>query len=154
MSGSIQLLRSELDLSVENKRLMDIILKETDRLNTLIGNFLMYARPRPLECKPVRIKDLFEETFTLLQNNHQTGESIRIETDIDENIELLVDAMAVRQVFWNLASNAVEAMPEGGILRLQMSKVIKRNSSNGDRGEELARIRENTGAGVPAVAGN
>jgi two-component system sensor histidine kinase PilS (NtrC family) len=154
MSGSIQVLRSELDLSIENKRLMDIILKETDRLNTLIGNFLMYARPRPLECKPVRIKDLFEETFTLLQNNRQTGESIRMETDIDETIELLVDAMAVRQVFWNLASNAVEAMAEGGILRIQMSNVTKQNSSNGDRGEEVVRISvSDTGPGVAQEIG-
>ena len=149
MSGSIQVLRSELDLNKENKKLMDIILKETDRLNNLIGSFLMYARPRSLECRPVQIKKLVEETIMLLQNSRRMAAPVRIETDIEEDAEILADPMAIRQVFWNLAINAVEAMPDGGNLRVAASRVQDRKLSKGKGNTGFVRVTvSDTGGGI------
>jgi len=119
MSGSIQVLQAELDLNRDNRRLMDIILKETDRLNTLIGNFLMYARPRPLDCRPQRLRELLEETFLLLKNNHRVHQAIEIKMDVDSDSAVMADSMAIRQVLWNLATNAIDAMPDGGTLTIE-----------------------------------
>ncbi|MEK6775808.1 MAG: ATP-binding protein [bacterium] len=153
MSGSIQVLRSELDLSKENRRLMDIIIKETDRLNSLIGNFLMYARPRSLECKPVGIKKLVDETITLLQNSTRMTVPVRFETEIEEDAEILVDPMAIRQVFWNLAINAVEAMPEGGTLRVTATRVQDRKLSKGEGRTGFVRVTvSDTGGGIDPAA--
>ncbi len=130
MSGSIQVLASELELNEDSRKLMDIILKETDRLNNLIGNFLMYARPRPLACKPVRLKDLLEDSVTLLRNSDRLPGGVCIETDLDSDTELLVDAMAMRQVFWNLVINAIEAMPDGGLLKIVSASVSSKHAAD------------------------
>lgn len=152
MSGSIQVLRSELDLSKENRRLMDIILKETDRLNSLIGNFLMYARPRSLECRPVRIKELIDEAVTLLKNSGRIAASIRIETDIEEDTEIFADPVSIRQVFWNLAVNAVEAMPEGGILRVSVKAQDRKLSKEKGSTGFVRMTVSDTGGGIDPAA--
>jgi two-component system, NtrC family, sensor histidine kinase PilS len=68
ISGSIQLLRSELRLDESNQRLMDIIAHEIERLNTIITDFLAYARPRPLQYDDVDIHKLIFGTLDLLCN--------------------------------------------------------------------------------------
>jgi two-component system sensor histidine kinase PilS (NtrC family) len=154
MSGSIQMLRSELDLSDANKRLMDIILKETDRLNNLIGNFLMYARPKPIESLPVHLKELLEETATLLRHHRSFPHSLQIELNCPEEMELEGDATALRQVFWNLATNALEAMPDGGALRISCENVQGgRPTSQEDSATPVVRITfSDTGIGIdPAI---
>ncbi len=150
MSGSIQVLRSELDLSPENRKLMDIILKETDRLNDLIGNFLVYARPRPLRCKPESIRDLIEDAITLLKRGKHIHENIRIQTEMDEHLLVNVDSMAIRQVLWNLVTNAIEAMPEGGILRIQTRKGTSPPPFQGERpNSSMIRVSvSDTGTGI------
>lgn len=149
MSGSIQLLRSELDLDDENRRLMNIIIRETDRLNNLIGNFLMYARPNPLKCKPVHLKDLLDETITLLQNSKKVGDFIRIVMDVKEDVEAFVDSMAIRQVFWNLTTNAVEAMPDGGTLRVEAARLEDRKLMKNKGIAHLVRVTvSDTGGGI------
>jgi two-component system sensor histidine kinase PilS (NtrC family) len=149
MSGSIQLLRSELDLDDENRRLMNIIIRETDRLNNLIGNFLMYARPNPLKCKPVHLKDLLDETITLLQNSKKVGDFIRIDMDVKEDVEAFVDSMAIRQVFWNLTTNAVEAMPDGGTLRVEAARLEERKLMKNKGIAHLVRVTvSDTGGGI------
>jgi two-component system sensor histidine kinase PilS (NtrC family) len=149
MSGSIQVLQNELKLDKENQKLMGIIIKETDRLNTLIGNFLMYARPRPLDCQSSRIKELVDETVTLLKNNNRATNFIHFETDVEDDAEALVDSMAMRQVLWNLATNAIEAMPEGGALSFSVRKVTHRNSSNGGNSSGFVRVTvTDTGSGI------
>ncbi len=149
MSGSIQLLRSELDLDDENRRLMNIIIRETDRLNNLIGNFLMYARPNPLKCKPVRLKNLLDETITLLQNSKKVGDFIRIDMDVKEDVEAFVDSMAIRQVFWNLTTNAVESMPDGGTLRVEAARLEERKLMKNKGFAHLVRVTvSDTGGGI------
>ena len=127
MRGSIQMLRSEMDPQSSQTELMEIILRESDRLNRIISDFLNYARPRSLVHQTVDVGDLLNQTFTLLRHSPEVSEKQEIEEDISEGPLLAdVDEEQMRQVFWNLARNALQAMPDGGTLLAQ----VQRNSHN------------------------
>jgi len=118
LSGSIQVLQGELDLKGDNKHLMDIVVRETDRLNSIITEFLDYARPKTNQDEPIGLSSLLAETCTLLRNSREFVPGLAITCDIDPRITLRGDAQRLRQVFWNLLINACQAMPRGGSLRV------------------------------------
>jgi two-component system sensor histidine kinase PilS (NtrC family) len=120
MRGSIQVLRSELELNDEQSHLMDIVLRESDRLNDTIRSFLSYARPQPLSARSIDLSRLLGDTATLIRNSPDVLPSHRILVDVPAS-GLLVEAddAQVRQVVWNLATNGLRAMPEGGELILR-----------------------------------
>ncbi|HEY6121699.1 MAG TPA: ATP-binding protein, partial [Pyrinomonadaceae bacterium] len=123
MRGSIQMLRSEMDEESSQTELMEIILRESDRLNRIISDFLNYARPRSSVHASVDIGELIEQTFRLLRNSPEVNEHQSIEVDIpDEPLLAVADAEQLRQVFWNLARNALQAMPKGGVLRAELGR--------------------------------
>jgi two-component system sensor histidine kinase PilS (NtrC family) len=119
MSGSMQILRQELALSDDQAQLMDIVLRESDRLNDTIRSFLAYARPQRFEVQRLDLQRLVQETATLLRNSHEVGDSHTIEVCASSS-QILVEAdeNQVRQVVWNLATNGLRAMPAGGALTL------------------------------------
>ena len=114
LSGSIQVLQGELDLHGDNKNLMDIVVRETDRLNSIITEFLEYARLKNAQNDQIELLPVFEETIMLLKNCKDCSYDIRISHAIDPDIVLQGDAQRLRQVFWNLLINACQAMPQGG----------------------------------------
>ena len=119
MSGSMQILRQELSLSPEQSQLMDIVLRESDRLNDTIRSFLAYARPQRVDVQELDLRRVVQETATLLRNSHEVGDDHAIEVRTAAS-EILVqgDENQVRQVVWNLATNGLRAMPRGGTLTL------------------------------------
>jgi two-component system sensor histidine kinase PilS (NtrC family) len=118
MRGSIQMLRSEMEEETAQTELMEIILRESDRLNRIITDFLTYARPRSLVHSKVDLGDLLKQTFTLLRHSPELKESQKVLDDIPVTpIFVDADAEQMRQVFWNLARNALQAMENGGTLR-------------------------------------
>jgi two-component system sensor histidine kinase PilS (NtrC family) len=123
MRGSIQMLRAEMDGESAQTELMEIILRESDRLNRIISDFLNYARPRAIVHNSVDVGELLEQTFTLLRHSPEVNERHVLEDDVT-GAPLLADADAeqLRQVFWNLARNALQAMPEGGALRAELAR--------------------------------
>jgi two-component system sensor histidine kinase PilS (NtrC family) len=122
LSGSIQLLQSELDLKGDDKRLMDIVLRETDRLNSIIGDFLDYARPKTPHKEPVSLASVVEETVLLLRNSPDCREGIAIVQDVVPSLRLIADPQHLRQVLWNLALNACQSMRGGGTLTISANK--------------------------------
>jgi two-component system sensor histidine kinase PilS (NtrC family) len=117
LSGSMQVLRKELVLNDEHRHLMEIALKETDRLNNIITEFLYYARPSPLNYKSCDLNRLLDETLQLLKNSRDYHKGIQIRTAFGrEPVLAMVDPDQMKQVFWNLSINAVQAMPAGGVL--------------------------------------
>ncbi len=121
MRGSIQVLRSEMDGDPAQAELMEIVLRESDRLNHIITDFLTYARPRPVSLAETDLREPLRETFTLLRHSPETREGHTIEEDFPaEPVRVQADAAGLRQVFWNLARNALSAMPAGGTLRIQL----------------------------------
>ncbi|HEX8178847.1 MAG TPA: ATP-binding protein, partial [Pyrinomonadaceae bacterium] len=125
MRGAIQVLRAEADGGdPAQAELMEIILRESDRLNNIITDFLTYARPRRGELKETDVREPLRETFTLLRHSPETHAEHRIEENYpDEPLRAQADGAALRQVFWNLARNALSAMPDGGTLQIELRRV-------------------------------
>src|SRR5262245_46816311 len=84
MSGSIQILRQELPLNAEQAQLMDIVLRESERLNTTIRSFLAYARPQRLSVSRFDLRRVLTDTALLLRNSSDVLEAHRIEVDVPE----------------------------------------------------------------------
>lgn len=123
MRGSIQVLRSEIDSHSAQAQLMEIILRESDRLNAIITDFLTYARPRSSTFSSVDLREPLGETFALLRHSPEIGDGHKLEEELpDEPVAANADAAQLRQVFWNLARNALQAMPEGGTLRAELQR--------------------------------
>jgi two-component system, NtrC family, sensor histidine kinase PilS len=125
LSGSLQVLSKDVRIKEEeSRRLMEIALKETERLNGIITAFLMYARPAPLNIKRWDINRLITDTLSLLQNSKEYRENIEIRSNLaDGAIWAAVDPDQMRQVFWNLSLNACQAMPQGGRLHVTSRSV-------------------------------
>lgn len=122
MRGSIQMLRHEMRGEASQTELMEIILRESDRLNRIITDFLNYARPRSITHAQIDVGELLRRTFTLLRFSPEINANQSIEEDFPEG-EFLADADAeqLQQVIWNLARNALQAMPGGGTLRVGLA---------------------------------
>ena len=122
MSGSIQILRQELPLSSEQEQLMDIVLRESERLNTTIRSFLAYARPQRFAIERLDVRRALNDTALLLRNSAELCEGHAIEVDVPTSeLWYEADEGQIRQIVWNLATNGLRAMPEGGRLRLMAS---------------------------------
>ena len=147
MSGSIQILRQELPLTSEQSQLMDIVLRESDRLNETIRSFLAYARPQRGGAVRVDVRQVITDTARLLQNNAELSEAHEILVDVPER-EAWYDAdeNQIRQVVWNLATNAIRAMPNGGALKLAVA--VRQGSTEGTG--EVAISVEDQGVGIAA----
>ena len=142
MSGSIQILRQELPLSDDQERLMDIVLRESERLNETIRAFLAYARPRRFETERLDLRRVVGDTALLLQHSSEFGEAHTVEVDVPPGpVWYEADENQMRQIVWNLASNALHAMPKGG--RLQLSAGCH------PAGGALVRVADQ-GVGIPA----
>ena len=143
MSGSMQMLKQELPLSTDQAQLMDIVLKESERLNETIKSFLAYARPQRFSLQRLDLRPLVHETATLLRNSTDIEETHRIEVEqSDAPVIIDADEGQIRQIIWNLATNGLRAMPGGGTLTLSAIHEVT--------GSELAVLRvEDEGVGVP-----
>jgi two-component system sensor histidine kinase PilS (NtrC family) len=119
MSGSLQILRQELPLSDEQSQLMDIVLRESDRLNDTIRSFLAYAKPQRNASLRLDVRQIVTDAGTLLQNSPELLESHAIACDVPgQPVWVFADEAQVRQIVWNLATNGLRAMSEGGTLTL------------------------------------
>jgi two-component system, NtrC family, sensor histidine kinase PilS len=119
MSGSIQILRQELPLSTEQGQLMDIVLRESERLNTTIGSFLAYARPQRFSIERFDVRRALNDAALLLRNSAEVQEGHMIDVDVPATaLWYEADEGQIKQIVWNLASNGLRAMPRGGRLHL------------------------------------
>jgi two-component system sensor histidine kinase PilS (NtrC family) len=140
MRGSIQVLRSEVDGNSSQGELMEIILRESDRLNRIITDYLTYARPRSQVYEGVDVREVLNETFTLLRHSPELLAGHHLEEDYTEEPSMMkADASQIKQVCWNIARNALQAMPGGGTLRVEL-----RHSA----GNRLQIIFTDTGQGM------
>lgn len=95
-----------------------VVVQEVDRIDRLIGQLLHYARPQPPRLEPVGLNELIQETLQLLSYEAARC-SVQVETEFAEPLpRTMADASQLRQVVLNIALNAIQAMPEGGVLRI------------------------------------
>jgi two-component system sensor histidine kinase PilS (NtrC family) len=146
MSGSIQVLRHELSLSDEQAQLMDIVLRESERLNDTIRSFLAYARPQRFNVARLDIRKTLQDTAVLLRNGADVRDDHRVEVDVPpEPVWFEADENQLRQIIWNLATNGLRAMPTGGTLNL----AVANDPRPGSDGDVLLTVRDD-GRGIPA----
>jgi two-component system sensor histidine kinase PilS (NtrC family) len=119
MSGSIQILRQELPLSAEQSQLMDIVLRESERLNATIRSFLAYARPQRFAIERFDVRRALNDAALLLRNSSELQEGHVIDVAVPPTeLWYEADEGQIKQIVWNLATNGLRAMPTGGRLRL------------------------------------
>jgi two-component system, NtrC family, sensor histidine kinase PilS len=119
MSGSISILRQELPLTEEQSQLMDIVLRESERLNSSIRSFLAYARPQRFEIARFDVRRALNDTALLLRNSAEVRDDHFIEVALPASeLWFEADENQIKQIVWNLATNGLRAMPEGGHLKL------------------------------------
>ena len=143
MRGAIQVLKPTMQENSAHAQLMDIVLRESDRLNTIITNFLTYARPKKGEIIETDVCQTLRESITLLRHSPDLRSVHNLIEELpDEPVLTVADAAGLKQVFWNLARNAVQAMPEGGELAIKL-KCLNNN--------RLQILFSDTGCGMPAA---
>ena len=119
ISGAVQYLKGDLRPQGETLELMDIVLRESQRLDQAIRDFLTFARPGKFTPEPVDLVRLIEDNVKLLRKSREFGAVHRIETKFpSREVSCEVDPNRLKQVFWNLATNALKAMPDGGTLTI------------------------------------
>ncbi|MDA8083186.1 MAG: ATP-binding protein [Nitrospiraceae bacterium] len=119
MKGSIEMLRDAKIPEKHREKLMDIVLHEMDRLDNIITDFLTYSKLKQIKRQRVDLHLILDETLALLRNIGQDRGDIVIEKDFRGQLLVNVDQQKIRQVFWNLGLNAVEAMEDGGTLTVR-----------------------------------
>jgi two-component system sensor histidine kinase PilS (NtrC family) len=119
ISGAVQYLKGDLKPSGERLELMDIILRESHRLDQAIRDFLTFTRPGKFAPEAVDLVKLLEDSLKLLERSHEKQSAHRLETRFPAaRLDCELDANRMKQVFWNLTTNALKAMPDGGTLMI------------------------------------
>jgi two-component system sensor histidine kinase PilS (NtrC family) len=118
ISGSIQILKDDFERNDVNRRLMDIILREINRLNSLVNDFLLFARPKPADYREFNLNQLILESVELFKNSAKRDKKIDISIDINERITIISDPDQIKQVLWNILLNAAEAITGEGIIHV------------------------------------
>jgi len=146
ISGSIQMLKENLEMDDVKTKLMDIMLREINRLNTLVSDFLLFARPKQSAVQSVDLNQLILDSLELFKNSAKWTEKIRVETQFHGSMNIESDPEQIKQVLWNLFLNAVEAMKGGGLLSVRTEFVNSAEIHGG--GRKMAQITfRDTGQG-------
>jgi two-component system sensor histidine kinase PilS (NtrC family) len=117
ISGSVQLLLEGAHVNEEERRLMGIVGREAKRLNRLLTDFLVFARPAPPKIARVDVSGLLDELASMLQGDERF-EGIEVKREYPPRCEMYCDRSQIGQALWNLLVNGAEAMPDGGVLCL------------------------------------
>ena len=136
ITGSIQLLREEIPFESGRDKLMQIILREADRLSALVGNFLLFARPPSGKSVPIELDTAIPETIRLVEQDRRFRDTVTIEQSGPGGVWIVMDPDHFRQILWNLLLNAVEAIDGAGAVgvstdRTKDGHVAIRISDNG-----------------------
>lgn len=123
ISGAVQVLKADLALDEERRRLMDIVVAESARVSQTIDQFLHLASPAREAAADIDLAETMRETVTMLRVGGGLSGSIETRGNFAEGrAPFRGSAGPLRQVFWNLLRNAAQAMPEGGTLSIDFSE--------------------------------
>jgi two-component system sensor histidine kinase PilS (NtrC family) len=135
ISGSVQLLLEDEEVSNEDRHLMNIVVKEADRLNLLLSDFLNFAKPSALQLEKIDMSALVDELIVLVNASGQF-QGVTIEKKCQGPAQMIVDPQKMNQVLWDLMINAGDAAKPDGRIQIEI---------NGAQGEIVI---EDSGAGI------
>ncbi|MHB8830354.1 MAG: sensor histidine kinase [Syntrophales bacterium] len=142
IKGAAQYLLTEVEPE-EQRKLLEVITEEANRLNRVVSQFLDYARPYQLDLQPGSINAVIEKTMTLLEAD-KISELIHIQMELHPHLPLVpMDNAQIHQVIMNIALNAIESMPEGGTLTVKTMRI------SGGAGDAVGVSIRDTGQGMP-----
>jgi len=128
IAGSVKLLQGLAQLDDDQAKLIDIVSRESERLNKLVSDFLVYSRDQRFEFRDVDVLNLLEETLLLLEHHPSFGPGYRVERKLPQRpVIACADPDKLRQVFWNICDNSLKAMPEGGTLTAEVEDGAAQN---------------------------
>ncbi len=122
--GSVEMLRDAFEPNSDDRRLADLIIKESERLTRKIDHFLEFARSRPKVFRETNLKDLLAEVICMVKNHPRFTETMSINLDVEPEMNVSIDEESMKQVFYNLAINAVEAIDRSGKIDIS-AKIVE-----------------------------
>jgi two-component system sensor histidine kinase PilS (NtrC family) len=123
MAGAVKELARLVPLQDDEKHLVTIVSRESERLNHIITDFLNYSREKTYEFKDADLRALLDDTLMLIEKKPEVGSKYHIKRSFNgRELRARVDANKIKQVFWNLCDNAMRAMPEGGTLTVGLEE--------------------------------
>jgi two-component system sensor histidine kinase PilS (NtrC family) len=141
LSGAIQLLREDIRYDPDHDRLMQIILREADRLGSLANNFLLYARTPAGKPQPMELEKAVRETVELFGKRCDPTRRITTTLKAQPGLWVAMDPAHLRQVLWNLLVNAAEAIDGAGEIRVELAAT---------KDKQVCLQISDSGAGIPA----
>jgi two-component system sensor histidine kinase PilS (NtrC family) len=139
--GSIQLMKEEQGYNPDHQKLMNIILRETDRLSTLVNDFLFFARPPSGKPEQLNLKAIIEDIISLFEKDNTHAKRCILRKKLAEDCWVIMDPAHFRQILWNLLLNAAEAIEDNGVIEIKTSKLKNHDIS--------VQVSDN-GCGMPA----
>lgn len=146
LKASVEMLREKRVSGEHADQLMNIALSEMDRLNGIITDFLLYARPQELTKQPFDVHKSLTDVVTLLRSSESLRENVRISAHLDGSLFIAGDEKQIQQVFWNLGINAVNAVSDNGHVDIYTKKnihsveIVFRDSGEGIHTDDIDKI--------------
>ena len=131
IAGSVSMLSGIPEMNEEHRHLLEIVTRESQRLNSIITDFLAYSRPKQYHFDKVDLVQLVEDTLTLMEHRmtaEKTGITIQRRFSV-RPAWAIADGDKIKQVFWNFCENAVRAMSGGGTLTVTLDALGKTGRS-------------------------
>jgi two-component system, NtrC family, sensor histidine kinase PilS len=142
MSSALQFLQERSARPADEANLMDVVLRESDRMNNIITNFLAFARPAALgnerKNELIDVQAALNDCLSLIRHSPDVTDGHRFKIGADQDLFIKGDETQLKQVCWNLARNAIQAMPDGGVLSVRAFS----------EGDEIVVIFQDTGVGM------
>lgn len=145
LSGSIQLLREDTRSGSYEDKLMQIILRETDRLKNIVNDIRLFSKPNAGDKVEIKMADMIEETIRLFLNDPEWKPSIHLQLNLDKNITLFFNPAHFTQILWNLLKNAVQSIQDKGEITITLES---------SRTDKVYLTVEDTGIGIPQKDSN
>lgn len=142
LRAATELLTQSSPSTDQEKRLLSIVIREADRLNSLLGDFLATVSNQQPNRVRVMLTDLLEETVELFASEPRVGREIVLETIINKGVEVEGEPARLKQALWNLFTNALDATQDGGVIRVVLETEQR-------AGQAIIKVQD-TGCGIPA----